>query len=176
MAVNAVYKKHFTGIFFPMAFIFLLFEGEIARLCGAKSDDLISTWAVLLCALLMTAGFAIIGPHKKKQAYKHNEEYNMGQFTRYIDCTDFTYHSVENNLGKCDIFFVNTENYTSGGTVSIYNNLGSTVIHVPSDWRPIVDIDNSLGSVSVPTQQEGICKILNIVGENNLGSINIKTV
>ncbi len=65
--VTEIVKLNFARIFFPLAVIFLLFEGYIAKLLGMEDTDIISNWIVLLAALLLTVGVGAIGGNIKKQ-------------------------------------------------------------------------------------------------------------
>ena len=57
-------KGKVAQIFFPLAFIALLFEKEIARLFGAQDENLYSVWLVLGVAALLTAGVALLLPSR----------------------------------------------------------------------------------------------------------------
>ena len=73
--------------------------------------------------------------------------------------------------------FANVEKYAGGGTLHVDNNLGSMVVEVPSSWRFVHNIDNSLGCVAADVDggnPNG--PILKIEGDNNLGSLSIKYV
>ena len=75
------------------------------------------------------------------------------------------------------IRFESTDKYTGGGTLHVDNNLGSMVVEVPSSWRFVHNIDNSLGSVAADFDggnPDG--PLLKIEGDNNLGSLSIKYV
>lgn len=58
--VNELYKRQLSHIFFPLAFLFMLFEKEIAKLCAIEGEEIISNWPVLLCALLLTIGTSMV--------------------------------------------------------------------------------------------------------------------
>lgn len=52
-AIARLFKGRISAIFFPLAFIFLLFEKNISMLLGYEGADLINNWLVLLIALLL---------------------------------------------------------------------------------------------------------------------------
>ena len=65
--VVEIVELKFSHIFFPLAFIFLLFEGQIATWLGHDDPNLISNWLVLLAALLLTIGVGVLGGNLKKK-------------------------------------------------------------------------------------------------------------
>ena len=77
--VNELYKKQLPHIFFPLSFIFMLFEKEIAGLCGFENGEIISNWLVLLCALLLTIGTSIILPKSYGNVFGNKGHKIMGK-------------------------------------------------------------------------------------------------
>ncbi len=186
-ALVQLFKGKLGEIFLPLAFIFMLFENNIAFVFGIgdESGNIINNWLLLLCAVMLWIGFSILfsGVRRRKKRKNKGVEFwgdgtysqNMGSSVRYIDCEDFKYESVENNFGACTIFFENPEKYEGGGVLDIENNLGSMTVNVPEDWRVVVKIDNSLGASSAP-KNEGDGPLLTIKGDNNLGNVSVKRI
>jgi predicted membrane protein len=166
----------------------MLFEKNIATVAGLEDTNIINNWIVIAAALLLTVGFAILLPSKKKkrklkEKKGHGLEFNIngaennfGASSVYVDCTDFTPSRIENNLGSCTVQFQNVENYVGGKTLHIENNIGSIVIQVPSAWVVKTSIENSIGSLEVPDEEDKAGPLVYINGENNLGRINITFV
>lgn len=181
-AVKTIVKGRIYGCVFPLAIIFLLFEKELASLAG--KEDLISTWIVLLVALLLTVGLAFIFPHRGKIrtggtyiSSSYEKTNTMSDRTEYIDCTDFVSASFSNKLGQLNLCFANSGNYIGGGVLNVDNSLGETIIRVPAGWRIDVQIDSMLGDVEIPVQtnvSEG--PLLTITGANRLGEVCIRRV
>ena len=176
--VIEIVELKFSHIFFPLAFIFLLFEGQIAAWLGHSDPNLISNWIVLLAALLLTIGVGALGGNFKKRkkiksgengnvvVINTNEKKNFSQASViYVDAADLGKYEVENNCGSIHVYIENADRY---------NNCGSMVVHVPKAWRVVSSVDNSLGSVKIPSHEtaEG-APVLKITGENNLGSLAI---
>jgi predicted membrane protein len=170
-AVDEIVRRRLSMIFFPIAFAFLLFEGEIAQLFGI-GGRFISTWVVLAAALLLTIGTGMIFP-KDGTGEKHRI---MGASTKYIDCVNFTRENIENNMASYEIFFENTASYQGGGTLNIENNMGSCTVHAPREWHIIANIDNSMGSIKMPADGDPNGKPLYITGSNSMGGINIELI
>ena len=171
--INEICKKRFSHIFFPIVFLFILFEKNLAKLFSVASGNLASNWAVLLGALLLTIGTDMIFSKSYKSVNGNKGPKIMGNSTRYIDCTTFTYEHVETHMGSCEIFFENTENYAGGGTLHIENHMGNTSIHVPADWCISVNIENSMGNIDMPSSGKTTGRGLNITGENHMGNVDI---
>ncbi len=183
--VSRLFRGRVGEIFVPLALIFMLFETNIAHIFGIgdESGNIINNWLLLLCACMLWIGFSILfsGVRRKNTKKWNGIEINghrsggIGSSVKYIDCEGFKNEFVENDLGSCVVFFENTDKYEGGGVLHIDNNLGSTVINVPAEWSVAVNIDNSLGSVQAP-KQSGQGPHLTVNGDNNLGSVVIKTV
>ncbi len=183
--VNRIVKGKFGEIFVPLSFIFMLFEKNIAVLCGLEDENIINNWLLFGCACLLQLGFDILLPKSRirvKAKKTGHGKYrwrtsSLNSTAKYIDAEFFREEYIENNLGSCVIRFENAEKYAGGGTLHVDNNLGSMVVEVPASWRYIHNIDNSLGSVAA-TADEGDPNgpLLKIEGDNNLGSLSIKFV
>ena len=171
-----------SRIFVPCALLFMLFEENIAVVCGLSKMNIINNWILLLVAVLLTVGFAMIFPAKKvkkmgccrsisTETVGNYAENSLGRAAVYIDSETFSPSHVENNLGASYVYFKNPEAYTGNGVLYIENNLGSLVLHIPSAWCAKISVENHFGSLQAPTKENGL--LLHIKGENNLGSIRI---
>lgn len=190
LIIERLFKGKVASIFFPLGFLFLLFEENIAYICRLDNENIIDNWIVMLIALLLTIGFDVLfSSFKRSRQRKHFRgsvssssdgkfaESNLGSSTVYIDCTGFSPAFVENNLGSCSVFFENIDSYKGGETLHVNNHLGSMDVNVPECWTVHVTVENNLGATFFPTEQESEDKkILYIVGENDLGSLRIDYV
>jgi hypothetical protein len=187
-AISQLILGNIGNFFVPIAVIFMIFEENIAHYFGIgdESGNIINNWLLLLVAVMLGIGFSILfsGIRRRKRRRKSGCEWSygngvkirssIGSSVRYIDCEGFKYEEIENDLGACTIFFENVDKYESGGVLSVENNLGSTVITVPEEWHVVVRIENNLGGVVTP-KDNGNGPVLTITGENNLGSVTVKT-
>lgn len=178
-AVRLCASLRFTELPLPLVAFAMIFESEIAIAMNIESGDLAPWWLFVTVAILLTWGLRLLFPRgrgwKKYVKSRVRKSALSGPGVRYFDCAEPFEVFVENNLGSCAVYFTNAELYTGGSTLNVENNLGTIVVHVPSDWCVSTSIDNSLGSVKVDADLEGTgSKILYIAGENNLGSIVIK--
>lgn len=171
--------KSFRRVVWYVALLFMLFEPNIAYLCGREDPNLINNWVILLCAMLVKIALHLLfGKHSKwNLQWNGRDKFINGSNTVYIDCDSFEHKYVENNLGATDIHFTNIEQYVGGGTLKVENNLGQTNISVPAVWSLSMDNENNLGQIDAPCNNGtpgGPILHLNI--ENNLGHVNIRFV
>ena len=173
-------RRHPQNIVWYLTWLFLLFENNIAYLCGRDDPNLINNWVVLFCALLVYIALHLLfGNHHCNWIWQWNGRDKLinGSNTVYIDCDSFEHKYVENNLGATDIYFTNVEQYAGGGTLKVENNLGQTNISVPAAWSLSMDNENNLGHIDAPsTTGTPGGPILHLNIENNLGHVCIRFV
>ena len=180
-ALVRLFKGRISAIFFPLAFIFMLFEKNVAFLCGLEDSNIVNNWLVLLIALLLHVGVAILIPSRRMRRghrrYTVSREENLlSSSTVYVNCTDFTPNIISNKLGECTVHFQNVDQYKGGQTLAVSNSLGSMTINVPVTWTLVTDVDNNMGSIDTPMYSDNGGPILYIKGENNLGNLEIHFV
>ena len=178
-------KGHFAELFVPLALLFMLFEKNISLLCGAVTPDLINNWILLLIALLLTVGTAVLmsafgkgtGMFGEIEGHHAQDKRRAGgSFTRstvYIDSATMMPSFVESNFGACEIYFENAEAYAGGGTLRVENNFGEMTVYVPIAWKVRARLQNSFGGITIPENQTPDTPELLLVGENNFGSMTI---
>ncbi len=187
LIIERLIRGKIPSIFLLLAFLFMIFEENIAFVCGITNDNIINNWLVLLVALLLTVGFSILLPSRKRKKSRgshggnieingNSAESNLGSSTIYIDCESFTPSVIENSLGSCSVHFENAESYKGGETLRVENNLGSMVINVPENWIVKSSIENNLGGTHIANGEDKAGPILYIRGENNLGSLTVRYV
>ena len=177
-----IIKGKICEIFIPLSLIFIIFEKNIAHVLGFESNDIINNWLLFGCACLMQLGFTILfsGIRRGKRRNRGDRVFensgSLGSSVKYINCDGFKYEEIENNLGSYTVYFDNVDKYEGGGVLKIDNNLGSMTINVPSGWHIKMDVENTLGGTSIPSENNYDGPILTIKGYNNLGSVSVKYV
>lgn len=187
IVINFVCKLKVCRTIFFLSLLFMVVEPNIAYVCGVKSGNLINNWLLLLYTVLICIGLSLILgaiPGRRKMRIsvtngvnvsgKGYTENNLCSRTVYIDCTTFTEQYMENNMGSTVIRFENADAYTGGGALYIENNLGSVEVCVPENWSVNCQVENNLGGTK-NRANGGTGPSLTVRGENNLGSIDIKT-
>lgn len=191
-AISGIFKRNFFGFFFSLALVFVIFEKNIAIICGLPNENFINNGLVFLAALLLTIGCSVLFSSKKHRVHVHKEhtssvhhtsghraESSLGSSVIYIDAKTLSPSSIENNLGSCVVNFENVSEYISGGEIFVENNLGSLVVNVPPEWKVETYIENSLGSLKAPGDEDfkgdkEFAPVLIINGENSLGSLVVR--
>lgn len=177
--LSRLFKGKIVPLFIPLALLFMVFEKNVAFLLGRAGEDIVSNWILLLSALLITVGMAILLPKKKWgfSFFSSDDDKNIGKSkTYYIDCNDFTSKNIENNMGSCTVRFENTSAYKGGGALHVENNMGSLVINVPYEWHVITSVENNMGSFECRKKGTPGGPTIIIEGENNMGSLKINMV
>ncbi len=176
--IKIIARRHFPFLFFPLAFLFMLFEKYIAGWLGI-AENIISNWIVLLCALLLCVGtgfmFSGFDFHNVNIVFGDGRK-RLTSLVKYIDCTDFADDKVEVDIGRGEVFFENTDGYEGGGTLYIDNNMSRLTINVPASWKVICNIESNMGHTDIHVKKNSGGKLLYINGENNMGHIIIKSV
>lgn len=170
-------KLHISGIFFPAAFIFLLFEKYIARMSfGGK--NIISNWVVLIAALLFTVGTEIIfgdlviGKKIRGHLVSSKTSNRFAEGVKYIDCATLGSAVVKNSFGEMDVYFQNNEAFT-GGTVIVENAFGEVTLHVPNGLRVDAEVSSFCGEVCQAAGDDPAAPTLIVTGKNSFGEVNI---
>lgn len=125
--ICGIISLSFGGIFFPLAFLWALF-GEAIGLPE------ISIWILLLAALLLTIGFCIIFPKKKKD---HHWEKHMEAMHQTFD---------SDNVREINEDGTQSE---TGNTISCYNKFGATTKYVSTDNFVCANLENHFGEMIV---------------------------
>lgn len=193
--VSELVKGRFSHIFLPLGFIFAILQTNIYQWVHAGDPGLealveagkayfVRTWIVILAALLLQIGFSVLLPKKKEYvpgrpgqaSYTDRDdgyfENDLGSSACYVDAARLGYYRAKNDLGKLDVYIENADAYRGGGTIEITNDLGQTVIHIPTGWAVDNQIVASLGTVSCSVPTSGSPSI-KLVGTCDLGSVSI---
>ena len=176
-------------IFFPLAFLFMLFEPEIADYIRYNDENIINNWLLLLAALLANIAMTVIIPKKSRKSYSksgfRSESYGFGEYESYdkkqfsdsviyIDASITTKSYVKNTCGETNVYYQNSDRAVENVvyTLTVENSMGETNVHVPADWVVKNEMSCFLGEINTRKNPQGDVKLI-IRGENNLGETNI---
>ena len=84
--------------------------------------------------------------------------------------------NVSEKIVEIKIYFENTDSFTSGAVINLYNRLGETDIYVPREWSVKEDITNNLGDVSYYEKGDANGPTLVLTGHNELGAVSVKFI
>ena len=193
--IDGIISLSFGGIFFPLAFLWALF-GEVVGF------PKVSIWILLLAALLLTIGFHIIFPQKKKkeQWKKHVESmhqtfdsqgareihegedggsvvncYNrFGATTKYITTENFVSATLDNQFGEMIVYFDNAKIIGDYADVYVSASFGSVQMYIPREWKVDNDIRVMLGEAHERNQNQAMGgPVLRLHGNVSFGELEI---
>lgn len=165
--IYEIVRLRFSNIFFPLAFLFILFKANIAVLFKIDNPEFISSWIVLLAALLLTIGFKILIPSKSSSNKK------LGGSTVYVDATQLGNYDITDNVGYIQLYITNKEAYTGSGVITISDNVGSINLHIPKEWRVVHTSNDIVGVVSIPENPDAQDKSITLDLHDNVGRIAV---
>lgn len=167
--VYELIQLKFASVFFPLAFLFLVFEAPLGHALG-KGDDLISTWVVLLAALLLTVGVGMLAPNRTVL----NSGKRIGKAGVYLDAgKDLSDACVHDNLGDVQVYITNRDAYDGNGVITVTDNLGKVTLRIPGTWQVCTQISDNLGKVDVPPQDYPCSKSITLVVHDNVGTVTV---
>lgn len=182
MIISLCVKGKLSQIFFPLAFIFMIIEKNIAKLCGFESDNIIHNGLVLLIALFLSVGFGMLFSSKRRKRKKHGYTvtYNIND-SKDNDDNDADYGDADDDDKK--------RQFAAGGSLGshtvyvdcksfcpdiVENNLGACVVHFENVEEYVgnktLRVDNNLGAmtINVPSSWHVVTSI-----DNNLGDVKV---
>lgn len=189
--ISEIVKGNPQNIFIPAAILFCALQRHISGWLGYGGEKFISTWIVILAAILLQIGVRILMPRGRNwKRFIHNTgntdvsaasqtssgedffENDMGASTYYVDAARLGTFRLSNDLGKLDVYIENPEMYAGGGTLVVSNDLGQMNIHIPTGWGVINKMQMDLGAVNCSVSQDG-SPLLTVEGTCDLGNVNI---
>ncbi len=182
--LKCIFKLEIEGIFVPLGFLFMLFEKNIAFACGVD-ENIINNWLVFGCSLLLSIGFGLILPKRRKRfKMKKNFKVKNGHIRVDVDNDDRIEVEAEDNDdfdeddfddADGDFCTANTR-YFDGATFKrgyVMINMGATDVRFENADKyqggGILKLDCKMGAMTVYVPDEW-CVVTNI--ENVMGSVD----
>ena len=179
--VCEIVRLKFADIFFPLAFLFIVFREPLANLLDLNEENLPEIWIIIVAAALLTTGFHILFDRKKTVKINGQEVHTdavgsgrVGKETLYADAKNLSGYTISNHLGAVEFFLSNKEEYPGSGVITICDNLGLVTLHLPNDWNVVTQCSDNLGTISVPEHTSGGEKSITLDVHDNLGRIEVK--
>ncbi len=166
--VSEIVRLKFAHIFFPLAFLFLLFEAPIAtRLLGREDPNIINNWLVLAAALLLTVGFGILFRKRGDASHMPTSK------TLYVEAKDLADYRIGDNVGKTEVYVTGRGFYEGAGRITVQDNVGMISIHLPQNWTVVLEKSDNLGTVEIPPQNLANEKSLTLCVRDNVGKVQV---
>ena len=171
-----ILRLKFAEIFFPIAFLIILFRDPLVTWFNLDPEKLPDSWIVILAAALLSAGFHIIFDRKKTITINgHDVETNgrIGKESLYVDANELSGYTIKDHLGAVELFLKNKENYSGNAVITICDNLGLVTIHLPKNWNVITQCSDNLGTISIPDHEYSGEKSITLDVHDNLGKVEV---
>ena len=168
--IEKIIRRQFWLLFLFLAIFFVIFEENIAFICGLESENIINNWFVIIAALVADSAFNYLVPKKNKKGHSNT----FSSSVHYIDASNTTVSHVYNRMGNSDVYYQNTE-FLDPETkleLNLSNKMGNITVYVPNDWVVVDKMSNNMGNIEV---REGVggSITLTLFGENKMGNIEI---
>ena len=160
VAVTSLCELNFGGVFFPAAFICMIF---------AKPWHLeaLTPWVVLVVAVLLTMAFERMFPMRggkrnfliNKHGYESDGKYayfalRMGESAKYFRQEELENVDLTMTMGGMSVYFDNV--IVPSGEIKIHTKtaMGETHLFVPRDWKIENDVRCTMGESSFSGMQD----------------------
>ena len=182
--IKSIKKINFTGIFFPLAFIGIIFSNQL----GISS---ITPWPILTIALFLNIGFNFLFGkhhfnwfhHKDKIRFNNSEEINDNYISisssfsssiKYITSDDFLHGNVYCSFSSLKLYFYDAVMKNDNASIDLSISFATVDLYIPKGWNVIITSDPTLGSISEKNKHDTVyTNTLTINGDISLSSLNI---
>lgn len=168
--IKSIFTLEFTGIFFSLAFLGIIYDEEL----GITA---ITPWTILVAALFLSIGFYMIFKGRKHRfaTYEHhniaeedfatfNEEdgsqfsfgTNFGGSIKYVNSEDFQAANLDCSFGAMKIYFDNAKIQRGNAVVNINAAFCGVELFVPKEWVVVNNMKVSLAGVDEKNQKNNI--------------------
>lgn len=194
--VKNVLKVNFYGIFFPLAFLAMIYDEELGI-------EALTPWTVLIAAMLISFGLSLIFPKKKvyNQQFNNRQYHQPGneQFNRVVNEADSNHVKCNVNFSS-EIKYINSEAFegadiackfaaakiyfdnailkTNQAAIRLDVAFAGVELYIPRTWRVVNYTSAFLGAVEedgMGSQVPGAPEI-GIYGEISFGGVTIHYV
>lgn len=194
LLVKGIKDKSFYGIFFPIAFLWLIFDDIL----GFRE---ISSGTVMVVALLLSIGFSYLFPqkqHQEKKEMKWDDYENgdkvgehqrvveettessvycsntFGATTKYINSNNLQRATLDCSFGEIKAYFDNAVVQNPSIEICVHVSFGSVELYIPREWTLVQNANVFAGSVSEKNRNCSDGRpVVELVGEVNFGAVTI---
>ncbi len=169
--------RTYATIFLPIAGLFLLFQQTISILVGKGGADIIPVWIVILSAFLLVAGVGMVIPKDKRRILGIDVNH-PGRSEIYLNAeNDLSDASIDDIAGSVRVYITNKDKYPGHGRIKVSDIAGRVVIQIPKNWLVINTVEDCVGRVVIPHQDETVCdQVINIDCEDIAGTVEVEFV
>lgn len=188
--IKSILSVHFSGIFFPLAFLAILFDEKL----GITA---ITPWTVLFAALFLTIGFNLLFGKKRFHHWNHKHYVDGSGYcgkqnistedeghiridtsfqgcTKYINSKNFERCDVDCSFGSLKIYFDNAVMKNENAILNMDVSFGGVEIYVPKGWRVVSNASCSFGAVTEKNKVNSvITNTLTLTGDISFSGVDI---
>ena len=187
--VECVIHRTFTGIFFSLAFLCIIYAGPLGI-------EQLVPWPVLLTALFLSIGCSIIFNRKSGYCHIHHhighigtdefesEEYldeneisckvSFGSSAKYLSSQNLKKARIDCNFGAMKIYFDNTQLAPEGATVVFHCSFSGLELYIPKTWKVQQDTSLFLSGITEKNRSMiGDGPVLTLAGEISFSGVEI---
>ena len=178
--ISVILYRHFPDIFIPLGLLFLVFEAPIAHAIDPTKKELLPAWTVILVIVLLTIGFNImlkptyglLADKKNKSGADSAMDTPQARFL-YYNADKLDGAVISDQLGFAHIYIRNKNAYAGNAVISITNNLGKIILHLPTEWDVITQTGSNIGKIEVPPHTGIGEKSVTLVINDNVGNVQV---
>lgn len=177
--IKSIQRVNFFGILFSLAFICIIYKGQIGI-------EALSSWSILVTALLGSIGLSIIF-NTKKHHHEHFDkiindkdsedidfEVSFGSSIKYINSDNFKKANINCSFGAMKLYFENAKILDEEAIINLDASFSGVELYIPKEWKVINKVDSSLGSVEEKHKGNSVTdKTVIIQGKVNLAGVEI---
>lgn len=171
LLIRGITERSFPGIFFSLAFLWIIFD-EVLGFHG------ISSWTVILIAVLLSIGFSYLFPQKyhghtsKEKEIKWDDyeegdkvgEYqkvveestensvycsnSFGAATKYVNSNHLQRATLECSFGEMKVYFDNAVIENKTVEICVHVSFGSLELYIPREWNVVQNGNVFAGSIN----------------------------
>jgi len=184
--VKSLLRLNFAGVFFPLAFICIIYDKQL----GITN---ITPWTVLIAALLGSIGFSMIFHKRIKwmdtqfncEDYKFEKidvedgsyigfKTSFGSSIKYINTDHFEQADLNCSFGEMKVYFDNAAMSNNNAVVRINASFSGIELYIPKSWNVENKTNVVLGSIDEKNRNNQITtNTLTLVGDIKLSGVEI---
>ncbi len=169
--VERIAARQIPEAVLPLALLGVIFQPVILNLMGREEMRVINEWLIIGAGFLVMIGLKLIFPSTRRFTTKNKK---VGTSSIYLDAADMADARIHDNLGSVQVFVTNIESYAGNGKITVTDNLGQVILHIPQSWMFVLDTHDNLGQVEAPERGEGVyTNTVRVEVYDNLGRVEI---
>lgn len=184
--ISSVININFFGIFFPAAFICIIYDEQL-------NITEFTPWPALLTALLLSIGFSMIFNRPRQWTFSWNSDNKFstdtieeqdsnavycstifGDCIKYVNSPNFKKADIRTTFGDVKVYF--DKALVPSGKADIYLSVafGDVDLFIPRNWKVINNTHNFFGDLTISDRNyDAVSPVVTLHGNINFGDVDI---